>query len=561
MKIGPDCEKHRQAAGGPSTCSTNSSAQDSPLWGRFDVLLMGCVALLWLILRSGTKPTRSSYPCQQSAFGFAAGGFGAPFVAAVMHGRARLMPHRRAVGAVAMLALVAAVAAATLFPSLQDSDSLLPLQITLPPDYQPEIFSVPHARGPAAGRFGGVDDLVTLMGTSGVKWYRSAVEDLRSGPDGLIDPDDVVLIKINAQWPERGGTNTDVLRGLIRVVVDHPDGFIGEVIVADNGQNSGSLIRAQNNAEDTEQSVLDVVNDVQAEGWSVSAQLWDLLRTNLVTEYAVGDLRSGYVVNNTLDTETQIKVSYPKFQSAFGTYVSYKHGIWSPQNGSYDPSKLVVINVPVLKTHFIYGITAGVKNHMGVVTTGFNTDSHNAVARGGLGSVLAEVRLPDLTVLDCVWILARPGAGPSATYAEATHRDQLLAGRDPVALDVWAAKHILIPEIARNGYTIDDYGQSQDPDNPDSVFRRYLDRSLAELLRASIPATNDPTAVQLHVWAGDHDADGDVDEIDTGGLVQCLTGPGAITQPSCQAFDSDGDEDVDLLDASRFQRVFGGPQS
>jgi len=406
-----------------------------------------------------------------------------------------------------------------------------------------------------------VDDLVTLMGTSGVKWYRSPVEDLRSGPKGLIDPDDVVLIKINAQWAERGGTNTDVLRGLIRVIVDHPDGFIGEVIVADNGQNYGNLNRSLNNAEDTGQSVLDVVNDIRVGGWNVSAQLWDSYRASQVTEYAEGDLRSGYVVNNAADAETQIKVSYPKFMTAFGTYISYKHGIWSPQSGSYDPSKLVVINVPVLKTHSIYGITASVKNHMGVVTTGVNTDSHNGVARGGLGSVLAEVRVPDLTVLDCIWVLARPGLGPAASYSAATNRNQLLAAFDPVALDVWAAKHVLLPEIVGNGYTVEDYGLTQDPDNPDSVFRRYLDRSLAELLRAGIPAGNDPAAVRLHVWAGDHDADGDIDDLDTVGLVQCLTGPGTITQPSCQPFDSDNDEDVDLLDASRFQLLYGGPQS
>ncbi len=561
MKPGSIFEKHHQAAGVPSTRCTNSSGQIGPWWRRFDFLLIGCAALLWLILRSGTKPTRLTYPCQQSAFGLAAGVFGAPFVAAIVHSRARLTANRRAVGVLAMLALVAAVVAASLIPSLQDTHSLGRLQIMLPPDYQPDIFSVPHARGPAAGRFGGVDDLVALMGASGVKWYRSAVEDLRSGPNGLIDHDDVVLLKINAQWGERGGTNTDVLRGLIRVVVDHPDGFVGEVIVADNGQSYGSMNRTQNNAEDTEQSILNVVNDIQAEGWSVSAQLWDLMRTNPVQEYADGDSRSGYIVSNNLDAETQIKVSYPKFQSAFGTHVSYKHGIWSPQDGSYDPSKLVVINVPVLKTHRIYGITSSVKNHMGVVTTGVNTDSHEGVARGGLGSVLAEVRLPDLTVLDCIWVLARPGAGPPATYAEATPRDQLLAAFDPVALDVWAAKHILLPEIVRNGYTVDDYGPFQDPDNPDSVFRRYLDRSLAELLRAGIPATNDSAAVQLHVWMGDHDTDGDVDEVDTGELVQCLTGPGTIMQPLCQTFDSDNDEDVDFFDASRFQRVFGGPQS
>ena len=557
MKLGSGFEKDHQASGAPSTPCTKSSSHHGP-WGRFEVLLMGCAALLWLILRSGTKPTRLSYPCQQSAFGFAAGVFGVPFVAAVVHGRDRLMPHRRAVGAVAMLALGAALSAATLYPSLQDSDSLGPLQLTLPPNYQPEVFSVPHTRGPAAGRFGGVDDLVTLMGTSGVRWYRSAVEDLRSGPNGLIDADDVVLIKINAQWPERGGTNTDVLRGLIRVVVDHPDGFTGEVIVADNGQTNGNLNRAQNNAEDTGQSVLDVVNEVGAEGWNVSAQLWDSFRTSPVSEYAEGDSRNGYVVTSTLDAETQIKVSYPKFQSAFGTYVSYKHGIWSPDQSLYDPSKLVVINVPVLKTHSIYAITAGVKNHMGVVTTGVNTDSHNGVGRGGLGSVMAEVRVPDLTVLDCIWVLARPGTGPAASYAAATRRDQLLAAFDPVALDVWAAKHVLMPEIVSNGYTGNDYGQNQDPDNPDSVFRRYLDRSLAELLRAGIPATNDPAAVELHVWVGDHDLDGDVDEIDTVELIQCLTGPGTINQPSCQAFDSDDDGDVDLFDASRFQRVFTG---
>jgi len=559
MRIRSVFELRRNGKRGSPTHCTNSSATDGP-WRRFEVVLLGCAALLWLILRSGSKPTRLSYPCQQSAFGLAAGFLGAPFVAAIVHGRARLTPRRRAVGAVAMLALVAVVTAATLFPSSPDPASIGPLQITLPPDYQPDVFSVRHARGPSAGRFGGVDDLVTLMGTSGVKWYRSAVEDLRSGSIGLIDPDDVVLIKINAQWAERGGTNTDVLRGLIGVVVEHPDGFIGEVVVADNGQSYGSLNRSLNNAEDTGQSVLDVVNEIRAEGWNVSAQLWDSLRTSQVKEFAEGDSRNGYVVNNTLDAETQIKVSYPKFQTAFGTYVSYKLGIWSPDQGSYDPSKLVVINVPVLKTHSIYGITAGVKNHMGVVTSGISTDSHNGVGRGGLGSVMAEVRVPDLTVLDCIWVLARPGTGPAASYAAATRRDQLLAAFDPVALDAWAAKHILLPEIVRNGYTVDDYVQTQDPDNPDSVFRRYLDRSLAELQRADIPSSNDPADVQLHVWAGDHDADGDVDAIDTIGLAQCLTGPGTIMQPSCQAFDSDDDEDVDLLDASRFQRVFGGPQ-
>jgi hypothetical protein len=53
---------------------------------------------------------------------------------------------------------------------------------------------------------------------------------------GLIAKDDFVIIKVNCHWNERGGTNTDLVKALIQVIVDHPDGFTGEIIVADNGQ-------------------------------------------------------------------------------------------------------------------------------------------------------------------------------------------------------------------------------------------------------------------------------------------------------------------------------------
>ena len=42
---------------------------------------------------------------------------------------------------------------------------------------------------------------------------------------GLIAKDDVVIIKVNSQWDERGGTNTDLVKALIQAIVDHPDGF------------------------------------------------------------------------------------------------------------------------------------------------------------------------------------------------------------------------------------------------------------------------------------------------------------------------------------------------
>lgn len=485
------------------SCLRTSEEPRWPLWMRSWTFACavgsGALALLWLLLRTGTKPSRLAYPCQQAAFGTAAVTFGVPFAAAIISLRGRLVAALRTVPGRILAGGLGALCIVMLAVASVDREYAGVL-LTPPEEYHPDIYVVEDARGVRPGRYGGVDDLITLMGMEGLKWHRSAIIGPSSGPEGLIDQDDVVLIKINCQWSQRGGTNTDVLRGVMRQIVEHPDGFVGEIIVADNGQGWGSLDRTENNADDHHQSPQDVVNDFAAEGWNASTMLWDTIRSSDVDEYSAGDMSDGYVVDTAFDPETLIKVSYPKFQSASGTYVSYKEGIWSPTTETYDPDKLVVINIPVFKTHQIYAVTASVKNHMGVVTTGLSTDSHNAVGRGGMGSILAEVRLPDITILDCIWILARPGLGPSASYTNATRCDQLVAGTDPVALDAWATKFIMIPQIIENGYTYDDYHNTQDPDNPDSTFRRYLDSSMNELLLAGIDSTSDYNTVELHVW-------------------------------------------------------------
>ena len=424
------------------------------------------------------------------------------------------------------------------------------------PEVHPYVFLINEARSGQPDRFGGVDDLVTLMGVGGKKWHRSWVERISSGPAGMIAVDDVVLIKINAQWSQRGGTNTDVLRGVIRTIVEHPDGFHGEIIVADNGQGSGSLVRTQNNAEDNSQSTQRVVSDFRAEGWRISAVLWDSMGYTSCKEYSEGDDNDGYVVNASRDAVTQITVSYPKFQTIDGTSISYKHGIWNADSESYEADRLKVINIPVLKTHRIYAITAGVKNHMGVVTRNLGTNSHNSVEFGGMGSILAEVRMPDLTILDCIWILARPGWGPQAGYANASFRNQLVAGTDPIALDMWAAKHVLLPQIQENGYSLEAYEHTQSPDNPESVFRLYLDRSMQALLRADKLVTNDYGAVRLRTWSGDSDRDGDVDLADLAQLEGCLAGPANGVDEACQAFDADADGLITLADFANFQNLF-----
>src|SRR4030042_6438413 len=103
------------------------------------------------------------------------------------------------------------------------------------------------------------------MGYNGLLFYKSDTSGKNQGPNGLIAKNDVILIKISSQWDERGGTSTDLLKELIQMIVVHPDGFVGEIVVADNGQaqygssgNGGNLNWANNNAETRSQSAQDV---------------------------------------------------------------------------------------------------------------------------------------------------------------------------------------------------------------------------------------------------------------------------------------------------------------
>ena len=58
---------------------------------------------------------------------------------------------------------------------------------------------------------------------------------------------------------------------------------------------------------------------------------------------------------------------------------------------------------------------------------------------------------------------------------------------------------------------------------------------------------------------GDCNDTGCVNLLDYSDLKACLWGPDAgLPMPDCNCFDFDGDNDVDLSDASRFQQMFTG---
>ena len=472
--------------------------------------VVGLVSALWYLLRTGRKPSRAGYPCQIVA---RANGeiwlatYIIPALTFLPKKASTLTERRNLIILVSLLLIVSGAGWWYLsLPGPESSgesyvgSSLTGRLAALSP--VSDIFVVSGTTGDDDG----VERLVGLMGSRGTPFYLSEADGESSGPGGLIASDDVVLIKVNCQWDERGGTNTDLVKALIQIILNHPDGFDGEVVIADNGQrqygsggSGGSLDWERNNAEDVSQSMQDVV-DSFAQNHRVSTYLWDEITTTRVGEYSDGDMGDGYVVNATASLMTGIMVSYPKFRTEHGTYLSLKHGVWDPETETYDGGSLKLINVPVLKTHIIYGITACVKHYMGVpsdrLTAGLGSRTHDTVGDGGMGTLMVETRFPVLNVLDAIWVNARLGsqAGPSTPYQRATRVDVIAASTDPVALDHWASKHILM-EAAPDGDKA-----SIDPDNEQpGSFGVWLRLSMDEIMRAGYQATVDEDRMNVYV--------------------------------------------------------------
>lgn len=465
-------------------------------------LLVGMASVLWLLLRTGLKPSRAAYPCQKAAMANASAWLGTLALPALWRRPAGLSgpgirgtrASRLAIFAAAAAAIVIAGITSGAVDSLSSSPAAAERILTLGltgRQYLSSTYSDIFAVQGTTGADGGFQRLVDIMGQGGLPFY------------SLIGPRDVVIIKVNSQWDERGGTNTDLVRAIIESILKHPRGFAGEIVIADNGQaqygaggGGGSLDWKSNNAEDRTQSMQKVADSFSAR-YKVSTALWDRITTTQVAEYSEGDARSGYVVESSPSPRTGIIVSYPKFKTSYSTLISFKKGIWNPVLRSYDSDGLKVINVPILKSHSIYGVTASVKHYMGVGSEKLTRSAHRSVGTGGMGTEMAETRAPVLNVLDAIWINANPGRGPLTRYSDASRVGIIASGRDPVALDYWAAKNILLPAAEKLGY------RNTDSLNPDITrkgsFGDWLRLSMKELQLAGHPSTLDMDGINVTV--------------------------------------------------------------
>ncbi|MFW9844655.1 MAG: DUF362 domain-containing protein, partial [Candidatus Thorarchaeota archaeon] len=481
--------------------------------------LVSAVSALWLLIRTGNKPSRIVYPCQQAAVTnielFKLSLLAAlPSVATI---RSRLAP-LKPIGVITVLLVGSAfITSETGLQSLgfylaQEYDRVpLELQenVATTSEHTSDVFLAQCVTGEEGDTTLGLSALFEIMADEGLHFYNTTTE-----PSGLIESNDVIILKVNSQWSYRGGTNTDLVKAVVDAIIAHPEGFTGEIVIADSGQGIGNLDRVYSNAFDNSQSFEDVAQQYSM----VSTDLWDEYHYDTVDDYDMGDFEEGYVRSSIWNADTEIYTSYPKFTTDSGLYISFKNGVWDNTTG-WDSNRLKVINMPVLKSHMRYGVTSCVKHYMGV-PQGYIVPSvdenipheHFSIARGGMGTLMVETRMPILNILDMIWVNAHTlnssMRGPWSRYFAASFTDIIGASRDPVALDYWASKNILIPTSEYLGYTD---VTSIDPDyapvatefygevGMDESFHNYLNRSKVVLENAGFQVTMDTAEMNVFV--------------------------------------------------------------
>jgi uncharacterized protein (DUF362 family) len=298
-------------------------------------------------------------------------------------------------------------------------------------------------------RHKGLDSLFDLLSENGHKLYRTNKAHQWGGPTGIIETNDVVLIKVNCQWKCRGTTNTDVLRGLIHRILEHPDGFNGEVVVFENGQGRGGFdgLEQGGSAYSSWPEVYNqiIVNAEEQDLLTVDYLVNNVFKNDPVSSFLLDPVRSVFISDSDRITNGYRKiseVSYPCFTTLMENRIELQNGIWT---GSEYSDNLKLINLPVLKTHAGTGITGALKHTYGILSMddGSSGIRHYSESGNQCGKMWGLIKPADLNIVDCIWVSPDSLSGyPVST----THRaNTLLAGIDPVALDYYGSKHILYP--------------------------------------------------------------------------------------------------------------------
>lgn len=261
-----------------------------PHWWHW---MVGFMAFLWVLLRSGINPKRLTYPCQRAAMPVAANWLLA--MIAFFGGSLFLRKFAKFSGAAILIVGVVWFTGALPEFTRSKVNSPMSLPVWEVEDPISTVFvmdSIPPTTGSLAPGDTSVPDeylsdpamdtLLAMMETQDIFLHKTVAH-----PSGIVGPDNIVIIKGNFQWTSRNTTSTDRIKGVIWQILNHPDGFSGEILVCDNVQEIGTGINQQdNNSEDTDQSIPDVVSTFYAKGYPVYyldwSYIWDADRKSVV---------------------------------------------------------------------------------------------------------------------------------------------------------------------------------------------------------------------------------------------------------------------------------------
>ena len=344
--------------------------------------------------------------------------------------------------------------------------------------------------------------------------------EMAGGIEKLIGKNDIVVLKPNAQWWNQGRTNLAAMKGFIDLVLTIPD-FNGEVIVAENNHFMDDslpeeekdnvrgwihLSEINGEIDDVKHNLNTLIELFHKKGYpNVTKYHWrdggpkgDIWGNGqnggIVKSPAEGDgyvwTDDEYIFSGFFGLKKwKVKMTYPVFTSKYSDItIDLKNGAFKRDgNGGghyFEDVNVKLINFSALNNHGgDTGITASIKNYMGIMDLscgwwglkpegyfnvhGVGEEYYPHAMAGAIAYFIKNIRKADFNIVTAEWV----GWGHRTNIDKATRTRTILASNDPIAMDYYSSKNIVLPlSKSRNLH---------DPDHPNSAISKFL--NLAQL--------------------------------------------------------------------------------
>jgi len=357
------------------------------------------------------------------------------------------------------------------------------------------------------------------------------VIEMMGGIEKFVGKNDIVILKPNAQWWNQGRTNLAAMKGFIDLVLNIP-GFNGEIIIAENNHfMDDSLPEGEKDNVRGWIHFSEINGDIDGVNHNLNTlvELYQKQGYPNVTKYhwrdggpkldIWGNGQNGGIVKSPAEGDGyvwtdydyvfsgfwglkkwKVKMSYPVFTSKYsGITIDLKNGAFlrdGKGGGRYLPDKPVkLINFAVLNHHGKdTGITSAVKNYLGITDLscgywGLKPEGYSNVhfcgehyyryaMAGAVAYFMKTIRKADLNIVTAEWV----GWGHRTDIKRATRMRTILASTDPIAVDYYGAKYLVLPLSKKP--------ELHDPDNPDSPIAKFLNLALSVLGEGTINENN-----------------------------------------------------------------------